>query len=400
MRTLSKVAGLVLLTAISACDPEIVREEIELPALRASDIFNPDSLLIFIPAVSADQEKLAADYESRGESNIKNNPDMGLYQLKRSLSLAPTRDRYMKLGGAYLESGNYREANRVYSFLANRMYFTNSEGKYDDTLLLGKPDEETYYRLMLSEILDHGEIWGESFWMAEDAGLDMGKIRDRLLSDPLFPYKENSLAVQNLRVQFMSPEEIEAYKKTPEAFAYFLLDFKDSSEVFEIREEKLSQFNYRNETSWDEMGRPGADHLNIYFTREKQDDPDTWFRYDPKYRYKLNQDVTVVVYAIDSSATACPPEMRHIFYELVTYDSKGKYIDHTLIAWQNGEQVCEVSVKKDRLNAYTFKRSWEKPYDKNDFDNSVKGKEATGQSELKIAPNGTIDGKFYTANVP
>ncbi len=383
----------VLLTLLASCEPEINRVEVSLNSLSASEIMETDCVYFFRQKISEDQIKLAKDYHERAALVLPGDPGKGVYLLKRSISLEPTFAKYAELGDAYLANQQFAEARETFNFLCYKPYVRLDEKSSLDTFFLGMPDENVYYKLMLSELLANNQIWGETYWMVKDAGLDMQKVRDRLLSDPVFPYAKGSSAYQNIMVQFMSDDEIEKYKNSPEGFRHFFESIADSSEMFEIKGEELAAFNYHSdEVNYDEMmSWQSADQLHIYFLKEKQDDPDTYLKYDLHHRYKLNKNVNVVVYAIDSSATACPADMRHIFHRLVTYDNKGKIIDSRIIAWQDGISAAEVLVKKDVIMIYQKERKWKNEYNKNDFDNELLTTEFAAQTKILINSDGTLN---------
>lgn len=98
-----------------------------------------------------------------------------------------------------------------------------------------------------------------------------------------------------------------------------------------------------------------------------------------------------VVYAIDSSETACPIDMRHLYHRLVTYDSVGNILDNKIVAFQAGEALQTAVINRNNIETTRYKRIWRKPYKKFDFDNFLECSEMIDIKRYHINPDGHIE---------
>lgn len=106
----------------------------------------------------------------------------------------------------------------------------------------------------------------------------------------------------------------------------------------------------------------------------------------------MNDKITAVLYAIDTSEAGALKEMRHIYYRLATYSPNGQIIDSEIIAYQSGESLATVKFDKPGFTVTNFKRVWKKAYIKTDVDNSLLKTEPTGEKKsYTITPTGEIE---------
>ena len=104
----------------------------------------------------------------------------------------------------------------------------------------------------------------------------------------------------------------------------------------------------------------------------------------------MNNSITAIVYSVDTSETACPKEMRHIYHRIVLYNDKGQIVDNKIIAFQSGEDLATATVNQSDVTVKFFKRKWRNPYKKNDFDNDLLVIEEAGSVTYKMNAEGKI----------
>lgn len=106
---------------------------------------------------------------------------------------------------------------------------------------------------------------------------------------------------------------------------------------------------------------------------------------------RVNEQVVMVVYRIDSSASACPVNMRHVYYSVATYLNNGTLIDFRPVAWQAGKDVATADITPNQIITYQYKRAWKKPYDRYDFDNEVLSTVKADSKTFRITSSGKIE---------
>jgi hypothetical protein len=157
-----------------------------------------------------------------------------------------------------------------------------------------------------------------------------------------------------------------------------------------IDQQTVSKFNYEGYRGEEYSEVPALHILEAGFFKEVREKQNEWLPYNCNHAIALNSQVYVLVYATDTSATACPKEMRHVLHTLATYTPEGKIIDTKVVAWQSGKDVGLMSYEYGTVTINTYKRTWKNPYNKREFDNEVVQTEATGQFHFVITADGKI----------
>ncbi len=382
----------------TSCEQEIRKEFIEVPALSASSILKADSVYFFIKKCAEQQDQLYAVYKRKGDLAMHGDPGKAVYFYRRAITLFPKLEAYLELGKALMASKQFNEARNLYGFLVYRPYINDDE-KHIEEYLFGKPDAETYYHYFLAQQLSDNYIDGYLIYEMTADSIDVKEVREKIKADPLFAFQPGTPAYNAFMIKFMTEEEIEEFRGSKDAFLSFLAEFPDSSDAYQIKDEAVYSFIFNSGDYEMEMEGPQMNDIFIHFLKEKQDDPDGWYDFNLNHRYKLNNDVYVVSYSIDSSQTACPAEFRHITHRLVTYTKDGKIIDSKFIALQSPEWLWTATVNKDKLTVYTAHRDWKNQYEMNDFDNEIIGLTPEDVREYRIKPDGIIeDVKILSSN--
>jgi len=129
----------------------------------------------------------------------------------------------------------------------------------------------------------------------------------------------------------------------------------------------------------------------IHYLQEKRQDSNWRKPFNFNHRIKINDSVIAVIYAIDSSETACPKDMRCIYNRLVTYNTNGKIISSDIVTTQSGDELTTLHFNHNKYTVTHYKRYWEKPYVKGDFDNYLVKTEEFGDVDFEITPAGDIE---------
>jgi hypothetical protein len=363
-------------------------EVIELPALRASSILEPDSVRAYILKYKDDNKEIAGSYLKRGKDIQEKDPKKSIYFYRRAITLYPNGEYYKTLGVMLMKNNMYKEANDVYSFICTPKYISSGRSEY----LFAAPDKEIFYEYLIANMKYNGALNQYIVYQGNEMGFDIQSFKEKLLSDQRLQLDPKSIEYQNLLLTFMTQEEIEEYKTSQRVFNEFLTSIKDSSAIFEIDKKSVQKFNYSRFVDLMDGGEDfSVTDFYMYFLQEKQEFPNNWYAYNFNHRITISDSLKAVVYAIDTSATACPKDMRHIYHRLVTYKKNGKIIDSRIIAVQSGESLNTVSFNRDRFTIAEFKRVWKKPYSKTDFDNDIEATEMLRERSFHITSEGTIE---------
>jgi len=374
---------------LSSCgSKEIVTEVVEVPAMRASHIYRSDSVLNYIAIYKDNYKDLSDSYEQKSLQIQDKDLDRAIYYCKRAITIHPTFDLYNTLGALLVKDKRYEEAYRLYSFLVNKHYFG---ANHEEIYVFTEPTEDMHYERVALNILNDGMTDAYDIYLYKDQGLDLKKLKNRLLADERLKIDTTAALYRNFKLMFMSEEEIEEYKSSTQVFNGFLMSIPDSSATFEINAKQVQNFKYHSGDYDGEMdGYLDERTFYVNFLQEMKDHPDQWYNYNYNHVYPVYNNVTAVVYAIDTSDAGCPKDMRHIYHRLVVYNDKGEILDHKVIAFQSGEDLATAAIKQSDITVKFFKRKWRNPYKKNDFDNDLLDIEEAGSVTYKMNTDGKI----------
>jgi hypothetical protein len=384
-------AALAAAAALASCKSQPEQVIVEVPALRASYIYDDDSVYVYRNKYGDQHKDIALSYIEKGKDAEKTDPRKALYYIRRAITLRPEKENYAELARMLMQEESYNEAMQVYTLLASKSYVQLGDKEFND-YMFGAPDEDTYYNYILSHMLTYDWLDSYLIWEARDAGMDMITLKNRLESDERFTSKFDTVSInyRQFVFSFMSEEERKEYMSSHANFANFIASFKDSLPVFNIDEKQVREFLYDDYNGRnDNEENYSMSELFMPFLAECKDGS-CWYAYNCNHLVRLNDKVLAAVYAIDTSATACPSDMRHIYHRLVTYDHSGKIIDSKVIAWQAGEELGTVHFNRNSFIVNEHRREWRKPYDMNDFDNDIVKVEEKGVRSYKIDDEGRI----------
>jgi hypothetical protein len=387
MKQVSTIVFLCLL--VSMCGKQVKTEVVELPSINPSNIYDFDSVSAFAKSRWEQNARIARAYFNRGEKLEGENLAKAIWHYHRAITLNPLPEYYHMLGQVLIKNKAYNEAAKLYYFLTQTHYVKDSHGERYEYAFGTRPSEEDYYNRMLTQMLAFDFLSGYDVSEANEAGINVNRLKEKLLADERISYDTASIAYKNFLNLFLSEEEIAAYTSNPANFRTFINGIKDTGSVYELPARSLADFNYSTLEQYEAEG-PILGVLEMNFLKQKQDFPAEWFNYNTCHAGRISDSVYYVVYAIDSSSIACPRIMRHVYYTLATYSATGKVIDAKSIAWQSGEALAEASVQNDKVKIRTYKRKWRTTYNKAGYDNEITSTESTGTIELVIQNNGVI----------
>jgi hypothetical protein len=390
MRMRNYIITCLLLLSIG-CKSRIEYEDKYLPVLRASDVYMPDSVRIYLAAHKDENKEIAKGYAKQSEEMAAANIDKAVYASKRAVTLYPSKENYLLLAERLKQKGDLQELLKLYYFLTAKHSLDLRTGQRFSDYVFEKPGTDLLYEYFIYSSLNR-----DYFQIDEDEiSLDKAEMRKRLLNDPRIKFEKTSVEFQNILLQLLSFDEIQQYASNPDAFKTFLRSIPDSSGVFSIDENNIFKFRYRSqEESYEDEG-PSIDYgfktMRLNYLYERQSDSNHYVaNVNFLKRYKLNNTINAVLYAVDSSAPTCPTNMRHIYYRLVTYGADAKIIDQKVIASQAGEIFTTASVNKNSFTITENHRRWGKPYEYDNFDNELLGTDKIRSANYVIDENGKI----------
>lgn len=381
---------LITLVIMNACSEKKEQILVEVPALHASEIYQNHEVKKYVVKYGTEHHNIATSYLHKAHAIKDKDLKKAIYYLKRSITLEPTAESYTELAELLSLDKNYSEAYEAYDVLVRETYFV-VDGQTKDEYVFSKPNENTIIEYIIMSILAHNGI--DNYSLSE-AGVDKQKIRARLITDERFKYDTSNVVHKNIMTQFWTAEEVETYKNSPANLRALLKSVSDTSSVFEINQKNVSQFRYDdfNGMNYSEFydGPIGLAGMAVYYLKEKQENPDDWIQYNINHSFSSQEKLNILVYAVDTSATACPIEMREIYHRLVIYGIDGKILSDKIIAFQSGEHLQTVSYNNDHFEITEYKRNWKKPYKKRDFDNEITSTELLSKKSYTITTSGEI----------
>ncbi len=385
-----KITICILVLFCFSCKQKIITEVKEVNALPASAIFNDDSVYNFNEKYKNLNKEIAISYIKQIDDYKKNNSDKAIYCAKRAITLMPSLENYKILADLYGKYEKYEEQSAVYNFIAYQGYF-GINSNYSSRYLFGKPSEDLIYESIVSTILSKQGLVEIYYTLHDELGFDINKIKERLIKDERIKLDRESDAFRHILLQLLPFEAIANYSKKPEIFSQFLNSIKDTNSFFTINEDEIRQFYYNSFFDGEGPEEISFNNFSNYYTYEKITDSTKYITYNMNRGFKLNSNITVLEYSVDTSEIACPKEMRHIYHRIITFDSDTKMIDSKVIAFQNGEEMATVIFKKNKYIMTLNKRIFKKPYVKNDFDNDLLKIQKIKDASFAIRENGAIE---------
>jgi hypothetical protein len=383
----------ILSVTLFACEKKIETEFHDVPALRASAVYNSDSVYSYMSEYKDVNKDMATSYLKKAQEAADNDVSQAVYCCKRAVTLYPVAESYKALASLLERTGDFKELNELYGFLTQTKYIKDEAHPNGERLyIFGKPDEDTYYEYMVSEILVRNYLYGGIVYEARENGFDVSKLKEKLFSDKRLKIDTTTPDAKNMMLLFLSEEELAAYNKLESTFKDMLASIKDVSPVFEINADNVNDFNYNDFNGMNdyEMEGPGMSYVFVNYLAEKRERPDEWYRYNYNHVIDINDSIKAVIYAIDTSETACPVQMRHIYHRLVTYNNKAEIKGSQVVAMQSGEKLLTLNYNMNKLSTTEYSRKWRNPYNIRNFDNYLTGIEKLKEASYEIQPDGTI----------
>jgi hypothetical protein len=363
------------------CKTEVETVMIDAKALPVSAIYNVDTVYGFLQAYGEENKEFAATFHKRALNEKEQNVEKAIHDLKRSISLRPDED-------VYIELAELLDQTKQYSELADLWYVFVGKVNRSDDYLFSTPDLDTWVRHYTSLLLSNGSLYSEDIYPAQEFGVDMQFLREKVLADKRLALDTSSLDYKNIWVQFEDRETLKELTKKSSIFSAFVASAEDSSNSFSIDASNICNFKYSTEDF--EMYRLDLSMVFVYYLPEVVDNKNTWINYNIKHAFTPQQGLTAIVCAVDTSELGCPKEMRHIYYRLLVFDAGRNLIDHKVIAQQNGETLQLADFSGNSIRISNMVRQWKKPYVKRDLDNEVKSMVEQSTERYVISPEGKI----------
>ena len=363
-----------------SCKPKIIFETKEVRCLSASSILKPDSVKNFIEQYGNSNSEIAESYFNQIQQYQNTNINKAIFLAIRAITLYPTKEHYIELARLYSKTEQYDEQSSVLRLLTMKQYYLIDKFR-DEEYVFDKPADELIYESIVSCLLSKQiDIYGFE--------IQTNNIVERLRNDKRMEHLKNTELFNNVILQFLPENELGKYLKKSENFNAIIKQVKDSNSVFKIEESNIFNYNYNQAIDF-EMGN-SANILQMYYTHERKKDSVNWLNFNMKYAFKLNNNITVLCYAVDTSEKACPKELRCIYYRIVTYNSNIDLVDSKVIAFVAGEKMATVDFNRNIFSTTFYNRIFKKSYHKNDFDNDLLEVNKVSVEKYQIENTGKI----------
>jgi len=372
----------------ASCSNNETINYIEVETLSASNIYVADSVYNYQNMHGDKNKDVANAYKKKSEEAEKNNIEKSVYFAKRAVTLNPSLENYLFLADKLEKKDDYNELSTLYYFLTEKNKKINNSNDYD--FFFEKPGEELIYKSLVAQLNAYNIFNPDAIYYAEELGINKNNLKKRLQNDPKVKMNKNSSEFQFALIQFVNYEEIAQYVKQQDVFHDFLVSIPENKMDIIVDENKITEFNYNNIYEDYMYTYPSA--VYQHYLPEKGTNPGNWYSFNFISKFYIAPTIVVLEYAIDTSAIACPKEIRHIYHKLVTYDTKSvKTIDSKLFAYQSGEELATAVLKGSSYTVTYYKRKFKKQYSKNDFDNELIGTEKIGEKSFLITSEGKIN---------
>jgi hypothetical protein len=383
MKSITKFSLFIIILFFSFCKSQTEIEEIDIPALRVSSIYNFDSVNNFKIIHAENYKSLANEYLNKGINQEDVNLKKAIWNVKRAITLFPNYENYIKLGELLMKDKQFQEAANLYEFIVFKCSRKQND-EWIENYVFEAPNESLFTEYFVANFLAYYFVDFQISYMCEEAGFKLANIKERFFNDKRIVFDTSSNDYKNMLLCFLSEEELENYAKNPSNFVKFLDDIKSNTSQFEINKEQVSNFNYE-----DYNGRNWNEGLNLVsmqamFLNEKKDNPNNSVSYNCLNKCYINDSVIVIHYSVDTSENACPKEMRHIYHVLATYSKNGNVIDYKVVAAQSGEYLSIFSFNNGIINCNEYKRTWKEVYYKFDFNNELLKTDFVKEKVFKI----------------
>ncbi len=398
-----------LIILLSACSQRVETIVTEVPALRVSNIFNSDSVYLYMERYKGEHKEIGDFYLNGSKELLKTDPVKALHNAKRAITLNPTKEAYKQLIACLSnnEKPNWGEIENAYILLI--LPFTDldhsSKSKFTRDYLFEEPDETLLQDFLVFNINTSGLVWGINspygpyvigFALPDNMKSMAHDLKAKVLSDKRLKIDTTSEDYKNVLIQFLSPQELKDYLAKESTFKYFLSTIKDTTSIFEMDKNYVPQFDYDNfngRGNWDYydvLGYTPISYLYKTYIPEAIKDSNWNGAYNFEHTLKINDSINALIYSIDTSTIACPVAMRHIYHRLVIYGRNHRIISTDIVANQSGDELATVKFNHNKYTITHYKRYWEKPYIKGDFDNYLVKTEQLSTSEYEIKADGAI----------
>lgn len=370
-------------------------EHEEIVALRASQIYRSDTVKSYMISIGDAYKDLAKDYFSRGEELENKDIKQAIWNIKRSISLYPNLNAYKKLGSLLMKDKQYEEAYGLYYLLTNKQsYYRN--GIWTDSYLFEAPNEELIIEYLVSNALYQNVLPWEISQLVEASGLKLDDIKSKFFNDERIKYDTSSIAFKNYKYRFLTDEEKANYGNESANFENMLSRIPIKSdytyEPTKMAEFKYDAFNGRNWT--DDLDLTSIESA---FLKEEREKIISYVKYNFIDYFKINDSITVLHYSVDTSATACPKEMRHIYHALTCYNKKAEIIDYKVVGVQSGNDLISFGLSNSIITCKKYNRKWKKDYKKYDFLNELLSTDFVKEETFKINQQGKFE-EIKTSN--
>ena len=386
-----------------SCKPRVEVINITVTPLRASSIYDAETVYKYMKNTIDTNKELAEEYYNKGAAIQVSDLTKAIYYFKRSLTIYPDYGHYKQLGDLLYEAKNYEEMNELYRLLVFPVSIDSStkSRKY----VFASPDNNMVCNFVVSNILAYNNVWNnksDETELTEGLGNKLVDIKNSVLEDKRVKLSAPTEQNKNALWELLTADEKARYFNTESTSLAYKTFLEDTARVFEIDKNLVQQFDYGHDEGYntDYEAREAMDEkYSKYIVGPEKDKDGYYTRHNFERNVRLNDSISYIIYSVDTSELASPKDMRNIYHRLVTYKTyrtemtykpTTEIIANKIIAVQSGDELSTVKYDHNKFTITYFKRYWEKPYVKKDFDNHLSKIEQTGEKSFEIKPNGKI----------
>jgi tetratricopeptide (TPR) repeat protein len=351
---------LALLALAAACTSPAPKSDKQLNRLKASLLYDPDSVFWFTAKISEENKSAADYYHGKARGMQDQDTVKAIHYLKKSLTLYPKPSVYRELGDMFSAKRDYREATKAYYTLVK--------------LYPKEVSESGYYQIILTSFLAGIYYMDELTEAASKSGADLTDIRKKL-------EKEESLQ-QILKDAYVRDEVMYLFydEDAPDVASYaeFAAGFPEKQLPLEISIQEASNFNYGDQR----YPRFYRNYISGYTENQ-------YFSMNFIGKFPLS-NYQGFLYAVDSSVNGLRKEMRMIYYKLAIFTPDGKLTDEKTIGCHAGEELRTFALNSGGVTVKNYRRSWKKSFNYRDPDNEITAVIPEAAETFSISPEGKI----------
>jgi hypothetical protein len=368
---------------IVSCKSEIEKVEVEVPAIRASKLFDADSVYSYMIQNGDKYQHLAHSYLNKAKE--EKDPEKAVWYFKRAISLYPQVDSYRELGALCLKNKKYQDAYDCYRLITHEAYLT-IKGDYNGVHIFGKPSQEDFENYIISgynSTTFYQDLSGLIYNSLEN-GADKKQLEQFVFSNSGIDFLTQPKLKKHIELIFLEEEELQKYTENIENFRTYIADFKNLDEPYLLNFEDIQKFEYQAYQQEEGSEEVDLGYLESNFLPQRKENPNSYLKYNKVAKLVFPDSSILAIYSLDSSDYGIEKQKRNISFYAVIYSAAGQIIDYKKIAWQENKTSATLSYSNSSFEISIFNRIWEKKEEVLSRDNELKNIVFSKKEAFKI----------------